>query len=287
MKTINTSFVLDPSIQQPLTTKSLDFLQSGNKQALAIICRNIIKNHGLTYSATVPYYLSGPMSSPIVPFTGDGTVFFNDEIYILQENTASALYAIIDTTPDATADPLLFSDLVNRNVHNNRYLTFTNTLAGSLFAVSAIVDVSIPVTLLKPLIAYATSVPATAISSSITVKFNNEETDAGSINNTTTGAITPAKLGNYLMSVNLSGSLAAAGSAFEPVTVYIYKNGASHKLVGQISADKLGGSSAGFFSGSFGVVVGNVADVFTVVIVNACTTQSFSTYSAYVAFNEI
>lgn len=287
MKTINTSFVLDPSIQQPLTTKSLDFLQSGNKQALAIICRNIIKNHGLTYSATVPYYLSGPMFSPIVPFIGDGTVFFNDEIYILQENTASALYAIIDTTPDATADPLLFSDLVNRNVHNNRYLTFTNTLAGSLFAVSAIVDVSIPVTLFKPLIAYATSVPVTAISSSITVKFNNEETDAGSINNTTTGAITPAKLGNYLMSVNLSGSLAAAGSAIEPVTVYIYKNGVSHKLVGQITADKLGGSSAGFFSGSFGVVVGNVADVFTVVIVNACTTQSFSTYSAYVAFNEI
>lgn len=284
MKTINTSFVLDPSIQQPLTTKSLDFLQSGNKQALAIICRNIIKNHGLTYSATVPYLLTINMLSPIVPFNGDGTVFFNDEIYILQENTASALYAIIDTTPDATADPLLFSDLVNRNVHNNRYLAFTNTLAGSLFAISAIVDVSIPVTLLKPLIAYATSVPVTAISSSITVKFNNEETDAGSINNTSTGAITPAKLGNYLMSVNLSGSLAAAGSFSETVTVSIYKNGSYHKIIGQIEADKTGNI---FFTGSFGVVVGNVSDVFTVVITNACTTQSFTTYSAYVAFNEI
>ena len=284
MKTINTSFVLDPSIQQPLTTKSLDFLQSGNKQALAIICRNIIKNHGLTYSATVPYLLTTNMLSPIVPFNGDGTVFFNDEIYILQENTASALYAIIDTTPDATADPLLFSDLVNRNVHNNRYLAFTNTLAGSLFAISAIVDVSIPVTLLKPLIAYATSVPVTAISSSITVKFNNEETDAGSINNTSTGAITPAKLGNYLMSVNLSGSLAAAGSFSETVTVSIYKNGSYHKIIGQIEADKTGNI---FFTGSFGVVVGNVSDVFTVVITNACTTQSFTTYSAYVAFNEI
>jgi hypothetical protein len=287
MKTINTSFVSDPSIQQPLTTKSLDFLQSGNKQALAVICRNIIKNHGLTYSASVPYLLSDPMFSPIVPFTGDGTIFFNDEIYILQENTAGGTYATIDTTPDGTADPLLFSDLVNRNVHNNRYLTFTNTLAGSLFAMADIVDVSVPVALFKPLIADATSVPSTAISSSLTVKFNNEETDAGSINNTSTGAITPAKLGNYLMSVNLSGSLAAAGSSIETVTVYIYKNGASHKLVGQILADKLGGSSTGFFTGSFGVVVGNVSDVFTVVIVNACTTQAFSTYSAYVSFNEI
>jgi hypothetical protein len=287
MKTINTSFVSDPSIQQPLTTKSLDFLQSGNKQALAVICRNIIKNHGLTYSASVPYQLSGAMISPIVPFVGDGTIFFNDEIYILQENTAGGTYATIDTTPDGTADPLLFSDLVNRNVHNNRYLTFTNTLAGSLFALADTVDVSVPVALFKPLIADATSVPSTAISSSLTVKFNNEETDAGSINNISTGAITPAKLGNYLMSVNLSGSLAAAGSSIEPVTVYIYKNGASHKLVGQITADKLGGSSAGFFTGSFGVVVSNVTDVFTVVIVNACTTQAFSTYSAYIAFNEI
>jgi len=285
MKTINTSFVSDPSIQQPLTTKSLDFLQSGNKQALAVICRNIIKNHGLTYSASVPYLLSGPMFSPIVPFVGDGTVFFNDEIYILQENTASATYATIDTTPDGTADPLLFSDLVNRNVHNNRYLAFTNTLAGSLFAISAIVDVSIPITLLKPLIAYATSVPSTAISSSLTVKFNNEETDAGSINNTSTGAITPAKLGNYLMSVNLSGSIAAPGaSASETVTVSIYKNGVFYKLVGQINADTY---KTVFFTGSFGVVVGNVSDVFTVVIVNACTTQTFGTYSAYVAFNEI
>jgi hypothetical protein len=287
MKTINTSFVSDPSIQQPLTTKSLDFLQSGNKQALAVICRNIVKNHKLTYSASVPYQLSGPMLSPIVPFTGDGTIFFNDEIYILQENTATATYATINTTPDGTADPLLFSDLVNRNVHNNRYLTFTNTLAGSLFAISDIVDVSVPITLLKPLIAYATSVATLAISSSLTVKFNNEETDVSSINNTSTGAITPAKIGNYLMSVNLSGNLAAVGSSSETVTVSIYKNGFFYKLVGQIAADKLGSSSSGFFTGSFGVVVGNVSDVFTVVIVNACTTQSFSTYVAYVAFNEI
>ncbi len=284
MKTINTSFVSDPSIQQPFTTKSLDFLQSGNKQALAVICRNIVKNHGLTYSASVPYLLSGPMFSPIVPFVGDGTIFFNDEIYILQENTATALYAVIDTTPDATADPLLFTDLVNRDVHNNRYLAFTNTLAGSLFAVADIVDISVPVALFKPLIAYATGVAAVAVSSTLTVKFNNEEADANNINNTSTGAITPAVLGNYLMSVSLSGAFAAAGSSAETVTVSIYKNGSSHKLVGQFTADKTGTL---FFSGSFGIVVGNIADVYTVVIDNACTTQTFGTTSAYVAFNVI
>jgi hypothetical protein len=284
MKNINTSFVSDPSIQQPFTTKSLDFLQSASKQVIAVICRNIIKNHGLTYSASVPYQLSGPMVSPIVPFNGDGTVFFNDEIYILQENTSGATYATIDTTPDGTADPLLFSDLINRDVHDNRYLTFTNTLAGSLFAVADIVDVSVPVALFKPLIAYATSVAGVTASSTLTVKFNNEEADANNINNTSTGAITPAVLGNYLMSVNLSGNLAAAGSASETVTVSIYKNGVSHKLVGQFKADT---DRTLFFTGSFGIVVGNIADVFTVVIDNACTTQTFSTTSAYVAFNVI
>ena len=282
MKNINTSFVSDPSIQQPFTTKSLDFLQSGNKQALAIICRNIVKNHGLTYSATVPYLLTINMNSPIVPFNGDGTVFFNDEIYILQENTSSALYAVIDTTPDATADPLLFSDLVNRDVHDNRYLTFTNTLAGSLFAIADIVDVSS--TIFKPLIANQTTGLTVAISSTGTVKFANEEIDVNNINNTSTGAITPAVLGNYLMSINVSGAFAAAGSAIESVTVSIYKNGSSYKLIGQITADKTGTL---FFTGSFGIVVGNIADVFTVVVDNACTTQSFTTSSAYVTFNAI
>jgi hypothetical protein len=189
MKNINTSFVSDPSIQQPFTTKSLDFLQSASKQVIATICRNIVKNHGLTYSATVPYQLS--QSTGLVSFTTDGAIFFNDEVYILEENASSALYATIDTTADATADPLLFSDLVNRDVHDNRYLTFTNTLAGSLFAVADIVDVSNPVAPFAPLIAYATSVPAVAISSSYTLLFNNEETDASNINNPATGAITP------------------------------------------------------------------------------------------------
>lgn len=146
MKKINTGFAVDPSPQQPFTTKSLDFLQDANKDMIAALCRNIISNHGLTYSSSVPYFISQYNTS----FISDGAVFFNGELYILEENVTTLAYATIDTTPNATADPLLFSDGVGRNVHNNRYLTFTNTLSGSLFAIADIVNVSRAIAIIIP-----------------------------------------------------------------------------------------------------------------------------------------
>jgi hypothetical protein len=137
MKKINTGFAVDPSPQQPFTTKSLDFLQDSNKQMIEIICLWIIRKEGYTYSTTVPYYISGYATG----FTSEGTIFFNGELYIMEENYATLAYATIDTTP-SFIDPLLFSDGVGRNVHNNRYLTFTNTLSGSLFSMADIVNVA-------------------------------------------------------------------------------------------------------------------------------------------------
>lgn len=136
MKKINTSYVVDPSILQPFTTKSLDFLQNGNKEMIEALCRNIISFQDYSYNTTTPY-LIGNINTP---FPSDGVVFFNGELYIMTENTAGLTYATIDTTPDSVADPLLFTDSITRAVHNNRYLSYTNTLAGSLFAVSDIVS---------------------------------------------------------------------------------------------------------------------------------------------------
>ena len=139
MRKIDVTQIVDPLIQQPFTGLSLDFLQEGNKQMMFAICQNIIKSHGLTYNVSVPYLISATSNTG---FTCDGVVFFNDEIYIMRENFASLTYATIDTTPDATADPLLFTDSINRNVHNNRYLEFTNTLSGSLFAIADIINIT-------------------------------------------------------------------------------------------------------------------------------------------------
>jgi hypothetical protein len=86
------------------------------------------------------------------------------------------------------------------------------------------------------------------------------------------------------MSVCITGSMNGVGSSVEPLTVNIFKNGVSHKLVGQISSDTTG---VLIFNGSLGVVVGTITDYFTVVITNDCTTETFSTTSAYVALNAI
>lgn len=138
MKRINTSFASDPYIQQPFTTKSLDFLQNGNKEIIAGLCVNLIENTDGGYNETIPYLISSiPIPSTIF---SNYYVFFNGELYIAPDNVG-LLYAKINTAPDVTADPLLFTDSINRNVHDNRYIEYTNTLSGSLFAVANVRDI--------------------------------------------------------------------------------------------------------------------------------------------------
>jgi hypothetical protein len=151
MKRINTSFAVDPYIQQPFTVKSLDFLQNANKEVIAGICVNLIDNTGRGYSETIPYLITSiPIPSTIF---SNYYIFFNGELYVAPDNTGALLYAKINVTPDATSDPLLFTDSINRNVHENRYLEFTNTLVGSLFPVAGITDIRLKVsTSITPLL---------------------------------------------------------------------------------------------------------------------------------------
>jgi hypothetical protein len=139
MKKINTSFVVDPSIQQPFTVKSLDFLHSGNKQMIEALCIHLIESRGRTYSTSVPYKLVD--NAPTYSY-----IFFNGELYYFNEAVlAFANVAVINTGADATADPLQFSDGVNRDVHDNRVLQrSTNALGTGVFDLIDIVDLSVP-----------------------------------------------------------------------------------------------------------------------------------------------
>ncbi len=139
MKKIDITQIVSPASKQPFTANSLDFLQKGNKEMISAICLNIISNNGLTYSGTTPYLITN--GNLISPLSSDGAIFYGGELYIMLENTGLT-YAVIDTTPDTSADPLTFTDGINKNVHNNRYLDFTNTATGSLFAVANIVNVT-------------------------------------------------------------------------------------------------------------------------------------------------
>ena len=126
----------------PFKVESKAFMQDANKEMVQALCQNLISNSGLTYSPTVPYYI-GQYNNLIFP--SDGTIFFNGELYIMRQNSGS-IFAVIDTTPDAVADPTTFSDNTTHNIHKDRYLSFTNTVTGSLFPVANIIDLTTIVT---------------------------------------------------------------------------------------------------------------------------------------------
>jgi hypothetical protein len=128
----------------PYKVESKAFMQDANKEMIAALCINIITNHGLTYSGTTPYLIT--TSNVITPIgiylpNSDGAVFYNGELYLMLENTGLT-YAVIDNSINTAADPTTFSDGTTHNIHKNRYLNFTNTSAGSLFAVADIVDLT-------------------------------------------------------------------------------------------------------------------------------------------------
>jgi hypothetical protein len=236
MKNIDITQISDPLIQQPFTGLSLQFLQNASKEMVQVICRNIVTSHGLVYSATTPYLLS----SFATTFTSDGAVFYGDELYIMLENFSTLNYAVIDTTPDATADPVIFTDSISRSVHNNRYLTFTNTLSGSLFPVANIVDLRLNPVFINITPATNWTVPTPYITSTNVFQYrknvNNEIEFRGFVKNTDTGAtVTIFTLPVGSRPVNdkafvIWASGAPGGSVYS-VELIIYANGSVNAYV--------------------------------------------------------
>ena len=206
----------------PFKVESKAFMQDANKEMVQSLCRNIISSRGLTYSTTVPYGISGFDA----PFGSDGAIFFNGELYIMKQNISSALYAYIDTTANAVADPTTFSDNTTHYIHKDRYLNFTNTLAGSLFAVSSIIDASFQLIKVpsKPVISTytgLTNVSTTALTP-LTLLFPTEISDTD--NQFASGIFNAKQIGFHQLSVDLVFGISAAVT--ETVGVFIYKNAA-------------------------------------------------------------
>jgi len=135
MNRIDTSFAVDPSIQQPFTVKSLDFLQDANKEMVNALCKSMIRQAGYIYSGSIPYRI---FASATIRY-----IFFNDELYFMQPPVGGDNIAVLITIPDPNADPLTFTDNVARNVHNQRILDPQNgSLGTGLFDLVNIVDIS-------------------------------------------------------------------------------------------------------------------------------------------------
>lgn len=139
MNRILTTSVIDPSIQQPFTTKSLDFLQDITKQATQGLVQTLV---GDTFASGTTYVLSGLNPYGTNQYTS-GYIFYNSELYVCAGKSSTTAFTgtpvcNISDTADSIADPLIFSDSIPRNVHRNRLITLSDLTSGSgIFNLSA------------------------------------------------------------------------------------------------------------------------------------------------------
>lgn len=134
MKILNISDI-SSSNAMPVKSGTLQFLQDAHKETVAGLITNILPNPIL---GTV-YIISGCVNSGTgsVYNISAGVIYYNGEIFNFDgiSFTLTGLqkaYARIETTQYITnADPVQFTDGVNRNVHNIRKFVVENTITSS------------------------------------------------------------------------------------------------------------------------------------------------------------
>ena len=134
MKILNISDI-SSSNAMPVKSGTLQFLQDAHKETVAGLITNILPN---PISGTV-YIISGCVNSGVLPIhnLSAGVIYYNGEIFNFDGATFTLTglqkaYARIETTQYITnADPVQFTDGVNRNVHNIRKFVIENTITSS------------------------------------------------------------------------------------------------------------------------------------------------------------
>ena len=134
MKILNISDI-SSSNAMPVKSGTLQFLQDAHKETVAGLITNILPN---PISGTV-YIISGCVNLGMgsVYNISAGVIYYNGEIFNFDgaSFTLTGLqkaYARIETTQYITnADPVQFTDGVNRNVHNIRKFVIENTITSS------------------------------------------------------------------------------------------------------------------------------------------------------------
>jgi hypothetical protein len=132
MNRIKTTDILDPTIQQPFTGGSLDFLQNANKE---VVLAAIIGEIGNSYDSTKAYIISGLYAYGTNQYQ-EGYVLFGGEIYYSAGKSSVTAFVnvpvlTITITNDVTADPVTFTDGISRSVHNNRKLVLSDAISGT------------------------------------------------------------------------------------------------------------------------------------------------------------
>lgn len=132
MNKILTTSISDPTIQQPFTGHSLDFLQNANKEVALGLARMLADG---AYSSSNAYVISGLEQYGTNQYSG-GYVLYGEEIYSCDGKSTTTAFVntavlTLTVTNDATSDPITFTDGVPRNVHNVRKMVMSDAVSGT------------------------------------------------------------------------------------------------------------------------------------------------------------
>ncbi len=146
MRILDTSQATATTVQ-PVKAETLNFLQLANKYALADIVNALlgidttVSPHNQQVFVLYGCQISGPPASTTV---SPGAVVYNGEIFelygpggpgtntfISNQGANVSVVSIVNTKDTNNADPVTFSDQIQRNVHNIRTMQVTSGPSGS------------------------------------------------------------------------------------------------------------------------------------------------------------
>lgn len=120
----------------PVKSGTLQFLQDAYQEALNALAANLL---GKSVDATKGYRLFGVQNSGSGQeyIISAGAIFYNGEVFLVDAVTFTAasgrvpVAQIITTQYTTAADPVLFTDGTERNIHNIRKIRFVEGLPGA------------------------------------------------------------------------------------------------------------------------------------------------------------
>jgi hypothetical protein len=236
MKTILTTSISDPNIQQPFTGKSLTFLQDNLADVADGISKFLVGDRNYTTSDF--YVVSGlrDTGTPPVYAIAEGWIFYNGELYYCSGyagNPANDVIGTITTTYDATIDPVTFTDGVARSVHQVKTIVLSDGVLGS--GDIDYVDLIFSQDGFYRMFAQGEYSGSTAAGATVT-PLSSSELDPNSWLNGATGRFTPLKAGYYEVNAHFRISVPVAAAVMTSV-MFISKNGSSVQTVGGMVGD--------------------------------------------------
>lgn len=141
MEVISTNQIVDPNAQQPLTGKSLTFLQNALRKDDAGIIQALVTKIVGSYSLTVPYVIDGCVLSDSNKDVTNGTLFYGGKFYevVGVNGTTNVARFILTKSQDITADPVTFTDGSSKNVHDIYKYVATDVASGGDFIATDLV----------------------------------------------------------------------------------------------------------------------------------------------------